>query len=56
MVNYLGSDLWGGPGTVVPDNTVDGHHQRGGIVLLLSVVGSDTGDHRFMVVLLLSSS
>ena len=56
MVNYFGADLWVGPGTVVSNNTVDGHHQRGGIVLLLSVVGSDTGDHRFMVVLLLSSS
>ena len=54
MVNYLGAALWVGPGTVVSNNTVDGHHQRGGIVLLLSVVGSDTGDHRFMVVLLLS--
>lgn len=56
MVNYLSAALWLSPGTVVSNNTVDGHHQRGGIVLLLSVVGSDTGDHRFMVVLLLSSS
>ena len=53
MVDNFGVDLWGGPGTVVPDNTVDGYHQRGGIVLLLSVVGCGAGDHRFMVVLLL---
>ena len=54
MVDNLGVDLWGGPGTVVSDNTVDGHHQRGGIVLLLPMVGRGAGDHRFMVVLLLS--
>lgn len=54
MVDYFGADLWGSPGTVVPDNTVDGHHQRGGIVLLLPMVGRGAGDHRFMVVLLLS--
>jgi hypothetical protein len=54
VVNYLGADLWGGSGTLVPNNTVDGDHQRGGIVFFLSVVGSDTGDRRFMVVLLLS--
>lgn len=53
MVNYLGAALWVGPGTVVSDDTVDGDHQRGGIVLLLPMVGSDTGNHRFMVVLLL---
>jgi hypothetical protein len=55
VVNYLGADLWGGPGTLVSNNTVDGDQQRGGIVLFLSVVRSDTGDRRFMVVLLLSS-
>ena len=53
MVNYFSADLWGGPGAVVSDNTLDGHHQCSGLVLLLSVVGRDTGDHRFMVVLLL---
>ena len=37
-------------------NAQDGDHQCGGIVLLLSMVGSDTGDHCLMVVLLLSSS
>ena len=56
MVDYFGADLWGGPGTVVPDNTVDGHHQRGGLVFLLSVVGCGDGDHRFMVVLLLQGT
>ena len=53
VVNYLGAALWVGPGTVVSNNTVDGHHQRGGLVLLLPVVGRGAGDHRFMVVLLL---
>ena len=53
MVDNLGVDLWGGLGTVVPDNTVDGHYQRGCIVLLLSMAGGGTGDDRVLVVLLL---
>jgi hypothetical protein len=50
VVDNLGADLWGSPRAVVPDNTVDGHHQRGGVVLLLSMAGGSTGDDRFMVV------
>lgn len=53
MVDNLGADLWGGPRAVVSDNPVDGHHQRGGVVLLLSMAGRSTGDDRVLVVLLL---
>ena len=53
MVDNLGADLWCGPGAVVPGNTVDGHYQRGCVVLLLSMVGGGTGDDRVLVVLLL---
>lgn len=56
MVDNLGVDLWGGPGIVVPHDPLDGHYQRGGLVLLLSVAGDRLGDDCFMVVLLLSGS
>ena len=49
MVDNLGADLWGSPGIVVPGNTVDGHYQRGCIVLLLSMAGGGTGDDRVLV-------
>ena len=54
MVDNLGVDLWGGPGPVVSDDPLDGHYQRGCLVLLLSMAGRSTGDDRFLVVLLLS--
>ena len=54
MVDNLGADLWGSPGAVVSDNPLDGHHQRGCLVLLLSMAGGGAGDDRFLVVLLLS--
>ena len=53
MVDNLGVDLWGSPGIVVPGNTVDGHYQCSGLVLLLSMAGRGPGDDRVMVVLLL---
>ena len=53
MVDNLGADLWGSPRAVVSDNPLDGHHQRGCVVLLLSMAGGGTGDDRVLVVLLL---
>ena len=53
MVDNLGVNLWGGSGIVVSNNPLDGHYQRGCLVLLLSMAGCGPGDDRFMVVLLL---
>ena len=54
MVDNLSVDLWCGPGIVVSNNPLDGHYQRGCLVLLLSMAGRGPGDNRVLVVLLLS--